>query len=508
MNLNLTDKFGINIDAAWKEEYKRIGSIYARWGALLVIFLFPLSIIPEISMEKPNLQVWYVFRLGPSIIVGIVFLLHQKYKLSHELLFEIIAFCLFTSAAYMVECGDWLNYIISMVTVFITSAVLVVLRPFYFVINFIAVLIIQVAVNMFFCDMTVADYFLLKGVNVLLVVGIACFSISAFRYYIIKNNFMHRNALQKAHFELQERNQSLLKVQKDLRFKSDQITEQNEELMVQKEEILTQRDAMQSQKEFIEKQNRDIIASIRYAKTIQHAMLPSKESLKKILPHSFVYYNPRDIVSGDFYWLAEINGKTVIAVVDCTGHGVPGGFMSLVGENMLNQIVKQKGITNPAEILNRLHIGINESLQQAENDNQDGMDAAVVVLAKQTGMMEFSGAKNPLLIVNASKEASEIKGDKCSIGGNNQYIKKVEFNNHQIPFEKGSSYYLFSDGFADQFGGERDRKFMTTNFKKLLADISDHTMDDQKFLLEKRFEEWKRGYPQTDDVMVLGFKIE
>ncbi|BDD15482.1 hypothetical protein MATR_23070 [Marivirga tractuosa] len=273
MKLNIADSFGINLNEAWKEEYKRIGHVYARWGALLVIFLFPLSTIPELSIEKANINVWYAFRYGPSVIVGIVFLLHQKYKFSHELLFEIIAFCLFTSAAYMVDCADWMTYMISMVTVFITSAVLVILRPFYFVINFFAVFLIQVLVHTYFCEAGVLDYFMMKGVNILIVVGIATFSMAAFRYYIMKNNFMHRVALQEAHFELQERNQSLIKAQKDLRFKSDQISEQNEELKMQKEEILSQRDAMQSQKEFIEKQNRDIIGSIRYAQRIQSAML-------------------------------------------------------------------------------------------------------------------------------------------------------------------------------------------------------------------------------------------
>ncbi|MBK6264812.1 SpoIIE family protein phosphatase [Marivirga sp. S37H4] len=508
MNLNLTEKFGVNIGEAWKAEYKRIGSIYARWGAILVIFLFPLSIIPELSIEKPNLQVWYFFRLGPSVLVGIVFLLHQKYKFSHELLFEIIAFCLFTSAAYMVECGDWLNYVISMITVFITSAVLVILRPFYFIINFILIFIIQIAVNMVFCGMTVGDYFLLKGVNILLVVGVACFSIAAFRYYIMKNNFMHRLALQEAHFELQERNQSLLKVQKDLRFKSDQIKEQNEELTVQKEEILTQRDAMQTQKEFIEKQNRDIIGSIRYAKQIQRAMLPSQDSFKSYLPQSFIFFVPRDIVSGDFYWLTQKNGKTIVAAVDCTGHGVPGAFMSLVGENNLNQIVKQKGITDPAEILNDLHIGINETLKQTENDNQDGMDAGIVVIDKKSGIIEFAGAKSPLLVVDSSGMATEIKGDKFSIGGKNRNFKKLEFKKHTLPIEVDSSYYLFSDGFADQFGGARDKKYMTKRFRELLTEISGETLTDQKFLLQRKFEEWKNGYAQTDDVLVLGFRLD
>jgi serine phosphatase RsbU (regulator of sigma subunit) len=507
MNFNLTEKFGANIGEAWKEEYQRIGSIYARWGALLVIFLFPLSIIPEISIEKSNLLAWYVFRLGPSFIMAAVFLLHQKYKFSHELLFEIIAFCLFSSAAYMVECGDWITYVVSMGTVFFTSAVLVILRPFYFIINFLAVLLIQVIVNMIFCDMGVADYFLMKGVNILIVVGITCFSIAALRYYILKNNFMHRVALQEAHFALQERNQSLIKVQNDLRFKSVKVGEQNEELMLQKEEISAQRDAMQTQKDYIEKQNRDILSSIRYAKRIQTAMLPSEDLLSKFFPESFIYFVPKDIISGDFYWIAKKDGKLILAVVDCTGHGVPGAFMSLIGQSNLAQIVLQQGVTSPAEILKQLHTGIITSLNQDETDNQDGMDAGIIVIDEKIGAIEFAGAKIPLICLNSQKGLLEIKGDKQSIGGIESKEKNVQFTQHHLAIERDTTYYLFSDGFPDQFGGPSDKKFMVSQFKKLLQKVADKSLQDQKFIMRKNFEDWKSNSPQTDDVLVLGFRV-
>lgn len=507
MKLNIADSFGINLNEAWSEEYKRIGHVYARWGALLVIFLFPLSTIPELSMEKPNINVWYTFRYGPSVIVGIVFLLHQKYRFSHELLFEIIAFCLFTSAAYMVDCSDWMTYMISMVTVFITSAVLVILRPFYFVINLVAVFLIQILVHTFFCDAGLSDYFLMKGVNILIVVGIAAFSMAAFRYYIMKNNFMHRVALQEAHFELQERNQSLIKVQKDLRFKSDQISEQNEELKMQKEEILSQRDAMQSQKEFIEKQNRDIIGSIRYAQRIQSAMLPTNTYIKNMLPQSFVMFIPRDIVSGDFYWAAEVNGKKIIAAIDCTGHGVPGAFMSLVGDTNMNQIVLQEGVTDPGEILNRLHDGVCGYLKQSENENQDGMDAAIVVIDEKEKSIQFAGAKNPLVIINSNQEIDIIKGDRMSIGGKRKSDDVEKFVTHSIDYDPKNTFYIFSDGYQDQFGGPNDKKFMIRNFRALLQEVAVKEMNDQYHIFNRRFEDWKQGYSQTDDVLLIGFKV-
>ncbi|GAA5022687.1 hypothetical protein GCM10011506_00440 [Marivirga lumbricoides] len=507
MIFNFTDNFGFKLQEAWKEEYRRIGSLYARWGAILVIFLFPLSTIPELSIEKSNVTIWYLFRFGPSVVVGVVYLFHQRYKFSHELLFEVIAFCLFTSAAYMVECGDWLNYVISMVTVFITSAVLVILRPFYFIINFIVVFIIQVVVNMVFCTMGVMDYFLLKGVNILIVVGISCFSIAAFRYYIMKNNFMHRVALQEAHFELQERNQSLIKVQKDLRFKSEQIAEQNEELLLQKEEILTQRDTLQIQKEYIEKQNGDIIGSIRYAKRIQSAMLPSYSLFTKYLPDSFIFFAPRDIVSGDFHWITEKNGKIIVAAVDCTGHGVPGAFMSLVGHTHLTQAVIQNGIINPADILSQMHNGINESLKQTENDNQDGMDVGIVTIDKEAGTIHFAGAKNTLIIIDSEGNLEEVKGNRTSLGGMNKDESSLSFKLYEKKIEMNASYYLFSDGFSDQFGGPNDKKYMLSNFKKYLQSISSETMADQRQLLKQKFESWKSDAAQTDDVLVIGFRL-
>lgn len=507
MKFNITESFGINLNEAWKEEYKRVGQIYARWGALLVIFLFPLSTIPELSIDKPNINLWYLFRYGPSVIVGIVFLLHQKFKFSHELLFEIIAFCLFASAAYMVDCSDWMTYLISMVTVFITSAVLVILRPFYFVINFFAVFLLQIVAHIFFCEAGILDYFMMKGVNILIVVGIAAFSMAAFRYYIMKNNFMHRVALQEAHFELQERNQSLIKAQKDLRFKSDQISEQNEELKMQKEEILSQRDAMQSQKEFIEKQNRDIIGSIRYAQRIQSAMLPTDDYIKQLLPNSFVMFIPRDIVSGDFYWMSEVEGKKVIAAIDCTGHGVPGAFMSLVGDTNMNQIVLQEKITDPAEILNRLHNGVNSYLKQSQTENQDGMDASIVVIDEKDKSMNFAGAKNPLVIVNENKEVEVIKGNKMSIGGKRKIGIEGSFTSHKIEYNPLNTFYIFSDGYQDQFGGPNDKKFMVRRLRNLLQEIANREMHDQFHILKKRFDDWKHGYSQTDDVLLIGFKL-
>ncbi|MFT4741377.1 MAG: serine phosphatase RsbU (regulator of sigma subunit), partial [Marivirga sp.] len=464
MKLNLTDSFGLNLKDAWKQEYIRIGSIYARWGALLVIFLFPLSVIPELSMDKPDLTTWYIFRFGPSVVMAIVFLIHQKWKFSHEILFEIIALCLFTSGAYMVHCDDWVSYVVSLSTIFFTSAVLVILRPFYFIINFVAVMAIQVLVHMYFCNTTASDYFFMKGVNILIVIGIASFSIAAFRYFILKNNFMHRVALQEAHFELQERNQSLIKAQQDLRFKSNQITEQNEELLMQKEEILSQRDAMETQKDFIEKQNRDIIGSIRYAKRIQNAMLPTEKFFKSLLPNSFIYFEPRDIVSGDFYWITEVNEKIIVAAVDCTGHGVPGAFMSLVGETNLSEIVEGNQITSPEYILEALHEGVNQMLKQSENENQDGMDAAIVVLDYKTRTLEFAGAKNPLITVDKVGQINTYKGDRVTIGGQRLNGKILAFSKVKLPIEEGSNYFLFSDGYADQFGGSRDKKFMMSRF--------------------------------------------
>lgn len=268
--------------------------------------------------------------------------------------------------------------------------------------------------------------------------------------------------------------------------------------------------ALQSAYIEIEVKNKDITDSINYAKRIQSAILPSTENLRKHLSNSFIIYEPKDIVSGDFYWFAEKDNKFIIAIADCTGHGVPGAFMSMVGNDILTQIVIERGITKPNVILTNLHDGVKKSLKQdtTSSDTKDGMDIAIVTFDKNNySKIEYAGALRPLwLIKHNSKEITEYKADKHSIGG--AYTSEArEFTNHEIKLEKGDSFYLSTDGYADQFGGDHGKKMMSKNMKELLIGIQSKSLTEQKNILENNFHSWKGTREQVDDVLVFGVRI-
>ena len=256
--------------------------------------------------------------------------------------------------------------------------------------------------------------------------------------------------------------------------------------------------------------NKEITDSINYAKNIQQAMLPSVSILGKYFPQGFGLFKPKDVVSGDFYWFAEYGEKVFIAVADCTGHGVPGGFMSMIGINKLNNIVLEKKITEPSLILQSLNISLKAALKQNDtgSTSRDGMDISLCACDFKTNVVHFAGANRPMWIVrkgNAELEINEFLPDKIAIGGLTEDFQV--FKQHSVPFFKGDVIYLFSDGFPDQFGGTKGKKLMTKNFKEALLSIQHLHMADQEKELEKLFEDWKTGYEQVDDVLVLGVRV-
>lgn len=282
----------------------------------------------------------------------------------------------------------------------------------------------------------------------------------------------------------------------------------NELLNLQNIEIQKQRDQIQ-------KQNENISKSINYAQGIQRALLPPQSNLQAIFPESFIFFRPRDVVSGDYYWFKALTtgygsnekiGKVAVSAIDCTGHGVPGAFLSMIGYNLLDDIVS-RGIHKPGPILTELNNGIRRALRQDETDNRDGMDMALCVVDTNTNTVEFSGAKNPLVYV-VNNEVNRIRGDKESIGGGMDY-RNDEFTTHVIKVESPTWFYMFSDGFIDQFGGPDGRKFMIKNFIDLLAGISILPPDQQREILKNTLKDWLgTKYPQVDDILVVGFKID
>jgi serine phosphatase RsbU (regulator of sigma subunit) len=279
--------------------------------------------------------------------------------------------------------------------------------------------------------------------------------------------------------------------------------------------LSNQNEEIQKQRDHIQKQNENISKSINYAQGIQKALLPSQSHLEEYLPDSFIYFKPRDVVSGDYYWFKTIPGengeynsktdKLAISAIDCTGHGVPGAFLSMIGYNLLDEII-DKGTHKPGQILQELNRGIRKALRQDETDNRDGMDMALCVWDPITKTIEFSGAKNPLVYIT-NNEIFRIRGDKESIGGGTNIDQ--EYTTHAIETNGPTWLYLFSDGFIDQFGGNDGRKFMIKNFTELLHHIHQLPACEQREILKITFNEWKRQeYPQVDDVLVIGFKVE
>ena len=251
----------------------------------------------------------------------------------------------------------------------------------------------------------------------------------------------------------------------------------------------------------------DIKDSINYAERIQRAMLPMEEKINHYLPNSFILFKPRDVVSGDFYWFSNKNEINYVAAVDCTGHGVPGAFMSLVGSSLLNEIVLTKGIKEPSEILSQLNIGVQNSLKQKENKTRDGMDLALCAIDFTKKSIQYAGANRPLWIVRKDQnKIEEIKATKTAIGGFTDEDQK--FNQHEIFLGEGDTLYLHTDGFADQFGGRDGKKLMTKRFKDILLGIHQHSMSEQKHILNNEITSWMGDqHEQVDDILVIGVKF-
>lgn len=270
----------------------------------------------------------------------------------------------------------------------------------------------------------------------------------------------------------------------------------NELITVQKREV-------EKQKTIVEEQNKEILDSIAYAKRLQEAILPPSEVIKSTFSNSLIFYKPKDIVAGDFYWMQKSNDEVLFAVADCTGHGVPGAMVSIVCSNALNRSVKEFNITQPAQILNKVSELVEENFSTNESNVQDGMDISLCKLNPKTLALEYAGAQNPLWIIR-NGELIEYKADKQPIG---KYTDRKPFTNHSIQLEKNDTLFLFSDGYADQFGGDNGKKLKTSNLKKILCSIQEVDMEKQLEFIKINFERWKGALEQIDDVCIMGIKI-
>ncbi|MCK4677653.1 MAG: SpoIIE family protein phosphatase [Bacteroidales bacterium] len=317
--------------------------------------------------------------------------------------------------------------------------------------------------------------------------------------------------------KLKQRQKELEQTVKD---RTVEISEKNEELNLYVEELASQRDEIEAQRDMVTKQKDEIqeqkqatTDSIQYASRIQTAILPPDEVLKYLLPKHFILYKPRDIVSGDFYWLTQKREKIIIVVADCTGHGVPGAFMSMLGNALLNDIVNNIKTLQANIILNELRDQVMVSLRQTGkvDEAKDGMDIALCILDKENMALQYAGGFNPLYLIRNEK-LTEIKADKMPIGISSKAGKS--FTNNELTLQKDDTLYMSSDGYIDQFGGPKGKKFISTRFKQLLLDIQDKIMFEQKEILEQTLKEWmgitglhEEKHEQIDDIIVMGIKI-
>ena len=271
--------------------------------------------------------------------------------------------------------------------------------------------------------------------------------------------------------------------------------------ILREEDKMTQ--SIVEQNRVIALKNRDITDSINYARKIQEALLPHTDQIQEALPNSFVYYKPRDIVSGDFYWFQKIDGKLLLSAVDCTGHGVPGALMSMIGFSKLNEISHKKN-ADPGYILEKLDEGVREALstKRYNNESKDGMDMALCSFDLKNMKVQYSGAFRPLIKINGDN-IEETKGNRYPIGGGSSYVKDG-FTTHEFDINKGDSFYMFSDGFPDQFGGPKDKKFMNKKFKALLQEIQYLSPKEQITRLDTALVNWRGETEQLDDILVIG----
>ena len=357
----------------------------------------------------------------------------------------------------------------------------------------------------FYRGKDINDSSLILSIILFIIFLLFCFSIPTSMSFYLAGNFARTNkslALQLEHvrqlgeqnLEKEKEKQQIIEGQKEMLEK--QVKEKTSEIQAQK-------DKLEENKNELEEKNKAILGSITYAKRLQDAILPPMSLIKKYLPESFVLYKPKDIVAGDFYWMERAGDNILITAADCTGHGVPGALVSVVCSNALNRTVKEFHITEPGKILDKVRELVLETFERSESSVQDGMDISLCCINTQTREIQWSGAYNPLWYIQ-NGEIHEVEADKQPIG---KYDKATPFNTYTLKLQKGDTLYLFTDGYADQFGGVRNKKFKYKQLQEMLLATSGLTMEEQKMKLEESLDKWKGDFEQIDDILVIGIRV-
>lgn len=450
----------------WQSEMNRIATKHHVTVCWVAIFLNPIWFIADYFTIPAYWKIFLVIRLVVTAATLFAVLFRKKINISTELLMLIPVLGISLQNAYMWSVMDvpmLQKHAFAYIALFIGAGMLVLWKPVWTIGVVTVSLIVNIICFQLNSSLTLQEI-LINGGMLVLTVSIMMIVLIHTRYSLTRKEIIARLRL----------------------------VETNKQLEIQKE--------------LIAEKNREITDSINYAKRIQQASLPGADELTSALPQHFVLFKPKDIVSGDFYFLQRKGDLIILAAVDCTGHGVPGAFMSIIGSERLDDAVAQSN--EPAEILQLLNIGVRNSLHQTtgEDSTRDGMDIALCVLNRKTGEMKFAGANRPLWIVRSgTSEVEEVKPTKRAIGGftANEQI----FEEHNVQLLAGDSFYISTDGYADTFGGRTNKKLSTKKFKEVLTAIQSKSMKEQGLHLDDFIEDWKSGTEQIDDILVIGVRV-
>jgi len=527
------------IDSLHKREMS-IEFCINKFRAAFLIIIAILDTVSSFLLKGINYSSKYeiiaiiVASLGISTIIAIYFLTKKAKKYYGFVKYISVTLDLFITFIFGFAVLFWMDFPIPISKE--TFAVLLTIIFLFF--NILSVLrtdkkiVIYSGILTFILNLVIflGFYFILnKNINMIIIyTSVFIIIISIFNIWVseqILKSFLANKELENANQEILDKNSQIEQKNEELNQQAEELQLLNENLNQQNEEITAQRDEIEKQKEIVEEIHKEVEESIDYATRLQGAILPEAKILSEYFSEHFVLFKPKDKVSGDFYWWAHVENHTIITAADSTGHGVPGAFMSMLGSSFLREIVQKEYITNTSLILKKLRKEIIKALKQKGEvgEQKDGMDMAIISIDHETNVIQFSGANNPLYIVKSGKlkvesetiklyeldelstfKLYEVKPNKMPIA---IYEKMDNFTTHEIQLEKGDQLYMFSDGFADQFGGPKGKKFKYKPFKKLLLENADKPMFEQKEILNKAFENWRGDLEQIDDVVVVGIKI-
>lgn len=466
------------------------------------------ELLPQASFELGNKISYLTFYLALPIFVIFIRSLYPE-DFSIYVIRATVAICAVFSISVIFFDGMFYSQFL---VYYQLATVLVILYSIYFIVvilikrrkesktfAFGVLAIFLATIN----DILVSN--LVFGVKNMIPVGLFIFIFS--QTFIISRKFSRAyKQTDRLAGQLKQQNSEL---EGTVKQRSRELEEANEEVSQNVEELKTNLELVNAQKNKIQEQHQSITESITYAQNIQHNLLPSQALLAELFPNSFLIFKPKDIVSGDFYYFGEAKGKIVVAAVDCTGHGVPGAFMSFIGYSILSEIIENHDSIEPAYILAELHYGVRKLLGQdaKTSTSRDGMDIALVTIDKAKREVKFAGAKNPLLYFR-NGEMTMLSGDNVYIGGSFSG-ESINFKQTDITLseDESFSFYLFSDGYQDQFGGEENKKLMKRHFRELLYQIHQIDMHEQGKLLQEWHEAWKGNLAQTDDILVIGVQL-